>query len=140
MIVDTLMHIADRSNALGGDMKKVLGILAVSAALVGFTACGGDDEAEAEVTVKSAIVLATEEAVTAMGGTLDVDCAIKAYAEMNADDSSIMVENIDSLGDDSMDPAELGMSEEGIAILEEVTACISIEEGATEDMSEETTP
>jgi hypothetical protein len=109
-------------------MKKVLGILAVSAALVGFNACGGDDgEAEAEVTVKSAIVVATEEAVTAMGGTLDVDCAIKAYAKMNADDSLIMVENIGSFGDDSIDAAELGMSEEGIAILEEVTACISME-------------
>ena len=122
-------------------MKKVLGILAVSAALVGFSACGGDDgEAEAEVTVKSAIVVATEEAVTAMGGTLDVDCAIEASAKMNADDSLIMVENIDSFGDDSIDAAELGMSEEGIAILEEVSACISMEEGATEDMSEETTP
>jgi hypothetical protein len=118
-------------------MKKVLGILAVSAALVGFSACGGDeDEAEAEVTVKSAIVVATEEAVTAMGGTLDIDCAIKAYVKMNADDSLIMVENIGSFGDDSLDPAELGMSEDGIAILEEVSACISMEEGATE----ETTP
>ena len=122
-------------------MKKVLGILAVSAALVGFSACGGDDgEAEAVVTVKSAIVVATEEAVSAMGGTLDVDCAIEAYAKMNADDSLIMVENIDSFGDDSIDAAELGMSEEGIAILEEVSACISMEEGATEDMSGETTP
>ena len=120
-------------------MKKVLGILAVSAALVGFSACGGDDD-EAEVTVKSAIVVATEEAVTAMGGTLDVDCAIKAYVKMNADDSLVMVENIDSFGDDSIDAAELGMSEEGIAILEEVSACISMEEGATEDMSGETTP
>ncbi len=118
-------------------MKKVLGILAVSAALVGFSACGGDDEAE--VTVKSAIVVATEEAVTAMGGTLDVDCAIKAYVKMNADDSLIMVENIDSFGDDSLDPAELGMSEDGIAILEEVTACISMEEGATEEVTEEGT-
>ena len=118
-------------------MKKVLGILAVSAALVGFTACGGDDEAE--VTVKSAIVVATEEAVTAMGGTLDVDCAIKAYVKMNAEDSLIMVENIDSLGDESLDPAELGMSEDGIAILEEVTACISMEEGATEEVTEEET-
>ena len=119
-------------------MKKVLGILAVSAALVGFTACGGDDD-EAEVTVKSAIVVATEEAVTALGGTLDVDCAIEAYVKLNAEDSLIIVENIDSLGDESVDAAELGMSEDGIAILEEVTACISMEEGATEDMSEETT-
>jgi hypothetical protein len=75
-----------------------------------------------------------------MGGTLDVDCAIEAYVKLNADDSLIIVENIDSLGDDSVDAAELGMSEDGIAILEEVTACISMEEGATEEVTEETTP
>jgi hypothetical protein len=46
---------------------------------------------------------------------------------MNADDSLIMVENIGSFADDSIDAAELGMSEEGIAILEEVIACISME-------------
>jgi len=120
-------------------MKKVMGILAVSAALVGFSACGGDDDS-AEVTVKSAIVVATDEAVTALGGTLDIDCAAEAYAKLNAEDTSIMIENIDSLGDDSIDPATLGISAEGIAVLTEVTDCISLKEGATEDMTEESTP
>lgn len=113
-------------------MKKLMGIVIAGVAVVGFAACGGDDEADvaevaemAEVVDKSAIVLATEEVVTGMGQTLDVDCAIEAYAKMSEADVAIMLENVQGFADPEADPAALGLTADGVSIVEEVVACIA---------------
>lgn len=107
-------------------MKKLMGIIIAGVAVVGFAACGGDDEAEvAEVVDKSAIVLLTEEVVAGMGQTLDVDCAIKAYSKMSEADVAIMLENVQGFADPEADPAALGLTADGVSIVEEVVACIA---------------
>ena len=104
-------------------MKKLMGIITVGVAVIGFSACGGDDEEG--VVATSAVVLATEAAVTEAGMTLDVDCAIKGYAKMSEADTAILLENIGLFGDPEADASSLGLSEEGVNILSEVNDCIS---------------
>lgn len=104
-------------------MKKLLGIITIGVAVIGFSACGGDDEED--VVATSAVVLATEAAVTEAGQTLDVDCAIKTYAKMSEADTAIMLENVDKFSDPEADPTSIGLSEEGVNILMEVIGCIS---------------
>ena len=105
-------------------MKKLMGYIALGVAVVGFSACGGDDE-EAVVDV-SAIVLATEAGVAAQGGTLDTDCAIKIYTKMSEKDVAILVKNIEKFADPEADPATIGLSEDGLKqLLEVYNTCAS---------------
>ncbi len=124
------------TNALGGDMKKVLGILAVSAALVGFTACGGDDSANETGTAAGILAAQLEEKGAAEGITFDVDCTIKKLVKMSVEDLTIWSDNIDSDGD----PADFGMSEEGQGIVDAVgSECVTMGEDATDEATDEAT-
>jgi len=125
------------TNALGGDMKKVLGILAVSAALVGFTACGGDDSANQTGTAAGILAAQLEEKAAAQGVTVDVDCAIKKLVTLSAEDLTILSDNIES---DVEDVTELGASEKAQTVVDQIgEECLAMDEAASEDMSEETT-
>ena len=55
-------------------MKKLMGIITTGVAVVGLSACGGggSDDEEAVVDL-SVVVLASEAAVSELGGTLDTD-------------------------------------------------------------------
>lgn len=122
-------------------MKKVLGILAVSAALVGFTACGGDDSANEVGTAAGILAAQLEEKGAAEGIAIDVDCAIKKLVTLSAEDLTIMSDNIDA---DVEDLTEIGASEKANTVLGQVAEeCASAGEEATdetsEDMTEETT-
>ena len=130
-------HITDLTNALGGDMKKVLGILAVSAALVGFTACGGDDSANEVGTAAGILAAQLEEKAAGMGVTVDVDCAIKKLVTLSAEDLTILSDNIES---DVVDVTELGASEKAQTVTDQIgEECLAMDEAASEDMTEETT-
>ena len=119
-------------------MKKVLGILAVSAALVGFSACGGDDSAEELGTAIGVLTLKIELAVADMGATLDTDCAIEKLATLSLKDITLMTDNFDS---DAEDITEYGASEEANAVSSEIgEECISAAEEVSEEVTEETTP
>ena len=122
-------------------MKKVLGLLAVSAALVGFTACGGDDSANEVGTAAGILAAQLEEKAAAEGIAIDVDCAIKKLVTLSAEDLTILSDNIDA---DVEDLTEIGASEKANTVLGQVAdECASAGEEATdetsEDMTEETT-
>lgn len=118
-------------------MKKVLGILAVSAALVGFTACGGDDSANEVGTAAGILAAQLEEKAAAQGVTVDVDCAIKKLVTLSAEDLTILSDNIES---DVEDVTELGASEKAQTVVDQIgEECLAMDEAASEDMSEETT-
>ena len=118
-------------------MKKVLGILAVSAALVGFTACGGDDSANQTGTAAGILAAQLEEKAAAQGVTVDVDCAIKKLVTLSAEDLTILSDNIES---DVEDVTELGASEKAQTVVDQIgEECLAMDEAASEDMSEETT-
>jgi hypothetical protein len=119
-------------------MKKVLGILAVSAALVGFTACGGDDSANETGTAAGIFAAQLEEKAAAQGVTVDVDCAIKKLVTLSAEDLTILSDNIES---DVEDVTELGASEKAQTVVDQIgEVCLAMDEAASEDMTEETTP
>lgn len=123
-------------------MKKILGILAVSAALVGFTACGGDDSVKEVGTAAGILAAQLEEKGAAEGIAIDLDCAIKKLVTLSAEDLTIMNDNIDA---DVEDLTEIGASEKANTVLGQVAdECASAGEEATdetsEDMTEETTP
>lgn len=124
-------------------MKKVLGILAVSAALVGFSACGGDDSAEETGTAAGILAAQIEEKAAAQGVTVDVDCAIKKLVTLSAEDLTILSDNIES---DVEDVTELGASEKAQTAVDQIgEECLAMseeatEEEATEEVTEETTP
>jgi len=118
-------------------MKKVLGILAVSAALVGFTACGGDDSANETGTAAGIFAAQLEEKAAAQGVTVDVDCAIKKLVTLSAEDLTILSDNIES---DVEDVTELGASEKAQTVVDQIgEECLAMDEAASEDMTEETT-
>lgn len=107
-------------------MKKLMGIITVGVAVVGLSACGGggSDDEEAVVDL-SVIVLASEAAVSELGGTLDTDCAINVYTQMSEADIAILLENIDKFADPEADPESIGLSDDGLVLFEEINTCIS---------------
>ena len=112
-------------------MKKVLGILAVSAALVGFSACGGDDGGS---SVQGTPELAADKISQTKEGdvfAVDRDCALETFADMSQDDLNIIVNDGD---------AEK-LSEEGQAMyLSALQDCATeTDAAAEEEMTEETT-
>jgi len=118
-------------------MKKVMGILAVSAALVGFSACGGDDSANEVGTAAGIIAAQLEEQATAAGVTVDVDCAIKKLVTLSVEDLTILGDNLDS---NVEDVTELGASEKASTVVAQIgEECLAMDEAASEDMTEETT-
>ncbi len=122
-------------------MKKVLGILAVSAALVGFTACGGDDSANEVGTAAGILAAQLEEKGAAEGIAIDVDCAIKKLVTLSAEDLTILSDNIDA---DVEDLTEIGASEKANTVLGQVAdECASASEdaadGGADDGSADTT-
>ena len=119
-------------------MKKVLGILAVSSALGGFSACGGDDSANAVGEAAGVAAAQLEGELAASGYTLDVDCAIKKLVTLSVKDLTAMVEPM-------VDGEDQGLSEKANAVTEAIsTDCVASGEDATEEtseeMTEETTP
>jgi len=118
-------------------MKKVLGILAVSAALVGFTACGGDDSANETGTAAGILAAQLEEKAAAQGVTVDVDCAIKKLVTLSSEDLTILSDNIES---DVQDVTELGASEKAQTVVDQIgEECLAMDEAATDDGSADTT-
>jgi len=124
-------------------MKKVLGILAVSAALVGFSACGGDDSANETGTAAGILAAQLEEKGAAEGYAIDIDCAIKKLVTLSVEDLTLMSENFDFEGDDL---TEYGASEKANTVVGQIAEeCISAseeatEEEATDEATEEVTP
>ena len=89
-------------------MKKVMGFLAVTAAVIGFAACGGDDSANETGTAAGILAAQLEEKGAAEGYAIDIDCAIKKLVTLSVEDLTLMSENIDFEGDDL---TEFGASE-----------------------------
>ena len=119
-------------------MKKVLGILAATAAVVGFAACGGDDSANETGTAAGILAAQLEEKAAAQGVTVDVDCAIKKLVTLSAEDLTILSDNIES---DVEDVTELGASEKAQTVVDSIgEECLAMNEEATDETTEETTP
>ena len=114
-------------------MKKVLGILAVSAALVGFSACGGGGDPE---KAAGELISELESAATDLGATLDLDCVST---------------NLDGLTEPEIKSLTKAVVEENNTLNEKLQAvnislldCFLTGDEATEEtseeMTEETTP
>lgn len=98
-------------------MKKIMGVIAISAALVGFTACGGDDSSDETAVLAGTLAAMVEAKGAAEGVVVDVDCTIKKLATLSAEDLAIMIENIDNPADDA---TEYGVSEKGEKVENEI--------------------
>ncbi|MEI7507461.1 MAG: hypothetical protein WCK23_11650 [Actinomycetes bacterium] len=117
-------------------MKKVLGILAVSAALVGFTACGGDDSTDAQAQAVASLAAQVEAKATEVGATFDAECAIKELATLSSEDIQLLTDNMDSDGN----PADYGVSEKGQAAVEKIgNDCLDLSGATADDGSADTT-
>jgi len=104
-----------------GSMIKV-GAVVASLALVG-TACGGDDggggSSDVDKVTESLLASAEKDGVAVDEGCVRDN--VGAYSEA---DLSIIVDNLDSLNDDSVTPEDLGLSEEGLANLQSISGCV----------------
>ena len=104
-------------------MIKV-GAVVASLTLIG-TACGGDDGGGggggSDVdTVTSAFVASAEKE----GVILDEGCVRDNVGAFSEADLSSIIDNLDTIDDDSFTPEDLGLSEEGLANLQSVSSCI----------------
>ena len=105
-----------------GSMIKV-GAVVASLTLVG-TACGGDDgggggSSDVDKVTKALVASAEKDGVA-----VDESCVrdnVSAYSEA---DRSILVDNLDTIGDDNVTPEDLGLSEEGLANLQSIGGCV----------------
>lgn len=119
-------------------MKKVMGFIAVSVALVGFAACGGDDSTSETGTAAGILAAQLEEKAATQGMTTDVDCTIKKLVTLSAEDLQILSDNIDS---EVEDVTELGASEKAQTVIDSIGAdCLTISDTATDETTPETTP
>jgi hypothetical protein len=127
-------------------MKKVLGILAVSAALVGFSACGGDDGGsdEAKGDAAANLVAFFEEGAAETGASIDADCITTKLMTLSVAEIDSLLEAQQSLRDTGS-AGDVKTTEKAVSVMQELgTECMAAAEEATdetsEDMTEETTP
>ena len=116
-------------------MKKVLGILAVSAALVGFSACGGDDGGDPEKAAGE-LISELESAATDLGATLDLDCVSTNLDGLTEPE----IKSLTKAVVEETSPTNEKLQAVNVGLLDCLLTGDEATEETSEEMTEETTP
>ena len=103
-------------------MKKFVGLVVSAIALVGLTSCGGDDGGNSngsEAIAEGMIKIAGEQ-----GFEVDADCLDKILSELSEADVKLLTENLDGLMNGTIETSSLGVSDEGMALVDRTTECV----------------
>lgn len=116
-------------------MKKVLGILAVSAALVGFSACGGGDGGDPEKAAGE-LIAELESAATDLGATLDLDCVSTNLDGLTEPE----IKSLTKAVVEETSPTNEKLQAVNVGLLDCLLTGDEATEETSEEMTEETTP
>jgi hypothetical protein len=106
-------------------MKKFVGVCISAVAVIGLSSCGGDGMGSngAKKKLTEALLETAAESDT----TIDEACVAKVVKQLNKDDLTLLVDNLDALIEGSADISTLEISEEGFATFMTISDCITAE-------------
>ena len=105
-------------------MKKFVGVCISVVAVIGLSSCGGDGMgSNGAKKLTEALVETAAESDT----TIDEACVAKVVKQLNKDDLTLLVDNLDALIEGSADISTLEISEEGFATFMTISDCITAE-------------
>ena len=118
-------------------MKRFVGVCISAVAIIGLSSCGGDgmgSNGVKELTdggggmgsdgakkLTDALIESAAESDT----TIDEACVAKVAKQLNEDDLTLLVDNLDALIEGSVDISSLDISEEGFATFITISDCIT---------------
>ena len=101
-------------------MKKFVGVCISAVAVIGLSSCGGDGMGSNDVKeLTDALVKRAAESDT----TIDKACVVEVVKQLNEDDLTLLVDNLDALIEGSVDLSTLDISEEGLSTFLTITDC-----------------
>ena len=103
-------------------MKRFIGVAVSAIAIVGLTSCGGDDGGNSngvEVIAQELIKSAGDQGIE-----VDADCLDKVLSELSEADVNLLTENLDGLMNGTIETSSLGVSDEGMALVDRTTECV----------------
>ena len=103
-------------------MKKFVGVCISAVAIIGLSSCGGDGMgSDGAKKLTDALIESAAESDT----TIDEACVAKVAKQINEDDLTHLVDNLDALIEGSVDISSLDISEEGFATFITISDCIT---------------
>ena len=117
------------------EVKRFI-VVAVSAiSIVGLSSCGDDNPTGSEVIAQGMMEIGGEQ-----GFEVDEDCLNEILSGLKSDDVKILTENLDAVLNGSVELLEIGVSGEGIALLDRTRECVKdFDERPTSEGSADTT-
>ncbi len=107
-------------------MKRFVGVCISVVAVIGLSSCGGDGMGS-NGAKKKKLTEALLETAAESDTTIDEACVAKVVKQLNKDDLTLLVDNLDALIEGSADISTLEISEEGFATFMTISDCITAE-------------
>jgi len=117
------------------EVKRFIGVAVSAIAIVGLSSCGDDDPSGSEVIAQAMMEIGGEQ-----GFEVDEDCLNEILSDLIDDDVKILTENLDAVLNGTVDLLEIGVSGEGIALIDRTRECVKdFDERPTSEGSGDTT-
>jgi hypothetical protein len=118
------------------EVKKFVGVAVSAIAIVGLSSCGGDDNPSGSEVIAQAMTKIGGE----QGFEVDEDCLDEILSGLISDDVKILTENLDAVLNGTVELLEIGVSGEGIALIDRTRECVKdFDERPTSEGSADTT-
>jgi hypothetical protein len=122
-------------NCLEAEVKRFVGLAISAIAIVGLSSCGDDDPSGSEVIAQAMMEIGGEQ-----GFEVDEDCLNEILSDLIDDDVKILTENLDAVLNGTVELLEIGVSGEGIALIDRTRECVKdFDERPTSEGSADTT-
>ena len=116
-------------------MKRFIGVAVSAIAIVGLSSCGDDNPSGSEVIAQAMMEIGGEQ-----GFEVDEDCLNEILSGLISDDVKILTENLDAVLNGSVELLEIGVSGEGLALIDRTRECVKdLDERPTSEGSADTT-
>jgi len=123
-------------NCLEAEVKRFVGLAVSAIAIVGLSSCGGDDNPSGSEVIAQAMTKIGGE----QGFEVDEDCLNEILSDLIDDDVKILTENLDAVLNGTVELLEIGVSGEGIALIDRTRECVKdFDERPTSEGSADTT-
>lgn len=111
-------------------MKKFVGLAVSVIAIVGLSSCGGDDggNSNGSQVITDALIKSAGD----QGIEVDEACLNGILSELSKDDVKLLTDNLDGLINGTVETTAIGVSDEGMAIVDRTIECVKDSEVTTE--------
>ena len=111
-------------------MKKFVGLAVSAIAIMGLSSCGGDDggNSNGSQVIADALIKSAGD----QGIEVDEGCLNGILSDLNKDDVKLLTDNLDGLINGTVETSAIGMSDEGLALVDRTIECVKDTEMTTE--------